>query len=139
MTIPAEYQRATDNLHQFLTDARDAAGLETVNQAYTMVQGALQTFRRRLEIGDAIRFSNVLPAGIRALFVADWDVDEPRHAFADRATMTKEIQSLRPLHNYSPDSSIRAVATALRHNVDETELDRILDKLPESAREFWQI
>lgn len=138
MTIPAEYQRATDHLHQFLSDARDAAGLETVNQAYTMVQGVLQTFRRRLEIREAICFSNMLPAGIRALFVADWNVDEPRHAFEDRATMTKEVQSLRPLHNYSPDSSIRAVAIAFRHNVDETALDRILDGLPQGAREFWR-
>ena len=138
MTIPVEYQRATDSFHQFLGDARDSAGLETVNQAYTMAQGVLQTFRRRLKVDEAIRFSNVLPAALRALFVADWNVDEPKRTFEDRAVMTKELQSLRPLHNYSPDSSILAVAIALRRNVDQTALDRVLDKLPEDARQFWQ-
>ena len=138
MTIPVEYQRATDHFHQFLSDARDAAGLETINQAYTMTQGVLQAFRRRLEIGEAIRFSNVLPAGMRALFVADWNLDEPKHPFEDRAVMTKEVQSLRPLHNYAPDSCIRDVARALRLNVDETALDQALESLPEGARRFWQ-
>jgi uncharacterized protein (DUF2267 family) len=74
MTIPAEYQRATDHFHQFLCDARDAASLETVNQAYTITHGVMQAFRRRLPVPDAIRFANVLPADIRALFVADWNL-----------------------------------------------------------------
>jgi uncharacterized protein (DUF2267 family) len=138
MTIPVEYQRATDHFHQFLCDARDAADLETVNQAYTMAQGVLQAFRRRLEIGDAIRFANALPADVRALFVADWDPDEPKRLFEDRAVMTKEVQSLRPLHNYAPDSSIRAVSRALRRNVNEPVLDLLLTTLPEGARQFWQ-
>ncbi|MGA8087191.1 MAG: DUF2267 domain-containing protein [Terracidiphilus sp.] len=138
MTIPVEYQRATDHFHQFLSDVRDEASLDTVNQAYTMTQGVLQAFRRRLEIGEAIRFSNVLPADIRALFVADWDLEEPKRQFEDRAAMTKEVQSLRPLHNYAPESSIRDVAKALRHNVDESALNRVLETLPEGARQFWQ-
>ena len=138
VTIPVEYQRATDHFHQFLVDARDSAGLETVNQAYTMAQGVLQTFRRRLTIEDAVRFASVLPADLRALFVADWNPDEPRHEFEDRAIMTKEVQSLRPLHNYAPDSSIRAVAIALRHNVDATAFDHVLDELPQGARQYWQ-
>lgn len=138
MTIPVEYQRATDHFHQFLCDARDAARLETVNQAYTMTQGVLQAFRRRLPLADAIRFANALPADIRALFVADWDTDEPLRQFEDRIQMTKEVQSLRPLHNYAPNSSIQDVARALRHNVDETALDRVLAGLPQGAWQFWQ-
>lgn len=48
MPVPTEYQRATDDFYQLLMDARDAAGLVTTNQAYTMVQGVFQVFRRRL-------------------------------------------------------------------------------------------
>jgi hypothetical protein len=33
MPVPSEYQRATLDFYQFLTDARDAAGLTTTNQA----------------------------------------------------------------------------------------------------------
>lgn len=138
MPIPVEYQRATDHFHQFLADVRDEANFGSVHQAYTMAQGVFQVFRRRLRIEDAIRFGNILPAGLRALFVAEWNVDEPRLPFEGRATMTREVQSLRPLHNFSPDSSIHDVAVALRRNVDEAALDRVLAELPEAARRFWQ-
>lgn len=67
------------------------------------------------------------------LFVADWDLDEPMRPFEDRDEMTREVQSLRLQHNYAPDSSIRDVAKALRHNVDETALDRVLATLNEGA------
>jgi len=138
MPMPVEYQRATDHFHQFLADARDEANLGSVHQAYTMAQGVFQVFRRRLKIEEAIRFANILPAGLRALFVADWDTEEPILPFEDRASMTREVQSLRPQHNFSPDSSIRDVAVALRRNVDEAALDRVLATLPETARQFWQ-
>jgi uncharacterized protein (DUF2267 family) len=60
MPVPSEYQRATDDFYKLLTDARDSASLTTTNQAYTMVQGVFQVFRRRLELKEAIRFLNVL-------------------------------------------------------------------------------
>ena len=138
MTPPLEFQQATIQFYQFLTDAREAAGLETTNQSYTMAQGVLQAFRRRLELKEAIRFLVVLPAGVRALFTADWDPDEPKRPFGDRAAMTKEVQALRPLHNFAPENSIQAVAIALRRNIDPQALDRILGSLPVGAKEFWK-
>ena len=139
MPVPAEYQRATDDFYKLLTDARDSAGLTTTHQAYTMVQGVLQVFRRRLEVNEAIRFLNVLPVGVRALFVADWDVNEPKRPFVDRAVMTKEVRALRPEHNFAPETAIRDVATALRHNLDEVAFDRVLATFPHGATEFWQL
>jgi uncharacterized protein (DUF2267 family) len=139
MPVPAEYQRATDDFYKVLTDARDAAGLTTTNQAYTMVQGVLQVFRRRLEVTEAIRFLGVLPVGVRALFVADWDVNQPKRLFEDRAIMTKEVQALRAEHNFAPETAIRDVATALRRNLDEAAFDRVLATLPHGATEFWQL
>ena len=138
MPVPSEYQRATDDFYKLLTDARDVAGLTTTNQAYTMVQGVLQVFRRRLEVNEAIRFLSVLPVGARALFVAVWDVEEPKRPFEDRAVMTKEVQSLRPEHNFVPESAIRDVATALRRNLDEAGFERVLGTLPIGAAQFWQ-
>jgi uncharacterized protein (DUF2267 family) len=138
MTVPSEYQRATADFNQLLTDVRDAAGLTTTNQAYTMVQGVLQAFRRRLEVNESIRFLCVLPVGVRALFVIDWDVDEPKRPFEDRAVMTKEVQALRAEHNFAPETAIRDVATALRRNLDEATFDRVLATLPQGARQFWQ-
>jgi uncharacterized protein (DUF2267 family) len=139
MPVPAEYQRATDDFYRLLTDARDSAALTTTNQAYTMVQGVLQVFRRRLEVNEAIRFLSVLPVGARALFVADWDVNESQRPFEDRLVMTKEVQALRAEHNFAPETAIRDVATALRRNLDETAFDRVLATLPHGATEFWQL
>ncbi len=138
MPVPSQYQRATDDFFAFLADARDAAGLTSVHQAYTMVQGVLQTFRRRLSLPDAIRFADVLPAVVRALFVADWDPAEPVRPFADRASMTAEVRALRPNHNFSPDTAIHDVAAALRRHVDVPAFEAILAALPEGAAEFWR-
>jgi uncharacterized protein (DUF2267 family) len=137
MPVPTEYQRATDDFYKLLMDARDSAGLTTTNQAYTMVQAVFQVFRRRVEIKEAIRFASVLPVGARALFVADWDVDEPKHPFEDRVIMTREVQALRPQHNFAPETAIRDVTSAVRRNVDQDAFERVLATLPEDARRFW--
>lgn len=138
MPVPTEYQRATDDFYKLLMDARDSAGLMTTNQAYTMVQGVFQAFRRRVEIKEAIRFASVLPIGARALFVADWDVDEPMRPFDERAVITREVQELRPKHNFAPDTAIRDVAIAVRRNVDQDAFERVLATLSEEARRFWR-
>ncbi|WP_134500367.1 DUF2267 domain-containing protein [Microvirga pakistanensis] len=137
MTIPMEIQHASEDFERFLADARDTSGLATRNQTYTMVQGVLQVFRRRLEVREALLFANALPPVLRAIFVADWNIDEPRHPFQDRASMTREVQSLRKDHNFAPDTAIQDVATALRGNMDEAVLNRVLAALPEEASDFW--
>ncbi len=139
MPIPAEYQRATEHFYKFLLDVREMSDLGSTHQAYTMAQGVLQAFRRRLDVEDAILFAGVLPAVLRAIFVADWDIDEPRRPFEDRAAMTKEVQSLRAEHNFAPETAIRDVASALRRNVDEAAFDRVLARLPDGAARFWEL
>jgi uncharacterized protein (DUF2267 family) len=138
MTVPAQYLSATRDFERLLLDARETSGLVSSPQVYTMIQGVLQTFRRRLSLEDAIRFAGVLPPLTRALFAADWDPEEPRRQFEDRATMTREVQALRPGHNFSPDTGLRDVARALRRNVDEVAFDLLLARLPDGAVEFWQ-
>jgi uncharacterized protein (DUF2267 family) len=139
MTIPSEYRTAAEDFERFLVDARDESGLATRNQVYTMVQGVFQVFRRRLEPREAVRFAGVLPPLLRALFVEDWDMDEPRRAFETRDAMTREVQALRRDHNFAPDTAIRDVARALRRNVDAAALDAILATLPDGARAFWRV
>src|SRR5690242_18396409 len=133
MPVPPEYQRATDDFYAFLSDARDAAGLATTNQAYTMVEGVLQVYRRRLDVREAILFAGALPPALRALFVSDWDLEEPKRSFEDLAAMAKEVRALRPEHNFAPDTSIRDVANALWRHVDRAAFERVLRRLPEAA------
>jgi uncharacterized protein (DUF2267 family) len=138
MPVPPDYQRLHDDFYAFLLDARDVAGLATTHITYTMVQGVLQVFRRRLGLADAVRFAAVLPAGVRALFTADWDPDEPRRPFDSLAAMTSEVRTLRPDHNFATDTAIADVATALRRHVDLPAFDALLARLPEGSATFWQ-
>ncbi len=139
MPIPMAIQHATEDFERFLADARDTSGLTTRNQTYTMVDGVLRAFRARLNVRDAIRFANVLPPVLRAIFVADWDTDTAPLPFADRAVMTKDAQGLRIHHNFAPDTCIADVAQALRRNMDAAALDQVLETLPEGARAFWRV
>jgi uncharacterized protein (DUF2267 family) len=136
--VPNQYQLASQQFSEFLTDVRDTAGLTSTHQAFTMTQGVLQTFRRRLDVKNALLFANVLPAVLRAIFVADWDLEEPTLPFVDRAAMTQEVLALRADHNVSPDTAIDDVATALRRHVDVAQLERVLARLPDGAVEFWR-
>jgi len=138
MPVPVEYQRASDQFYEFLVDARDTAGLWSTHVTYTMTQGVFQTFRRRLSTQEAIAFANILPICLRALFVTDWDLDEPRKPFEDRETMTQEVKSLRSEHNFATETAIQDVASALRRHIDEEAFDRLLAQLPEGAIAFWR-
>jgi uncharacterized protein (DUF2267 family) len=139
MTIPMELQHASEDFDKFLIDARAISGLATRNQTYTMVQGVFQVFRRRLDLRDAIRFASVLPPILRAVFVADWDTDEPLLPFDDHGVMTREVQALRRDHNFSPETCIRDVATALQRHIDESSFKRVLASLPAGASDFWRV
>lgn len=137
MPVPSEYQQATQDFTDYLLDARDAAGLGSTHQAFTMTQGVFLVFRRRLSLPDAIRFACVLPPGLRALFVGEWDPGPAPLPFASRELLTREAQALRPLHNFAPDTCIQDVAAALRRHVDASAFDAALAALPLEARRFW--
>lgn len=137
MPWPAEYQRATDKFYQFLMDVKNEANLGSTHMVYTTVQGVFQCFRSRIEIKDAIHFANILPVGLRALFIADWNPDEAKRPFADIKTMTTEIKNLRREHNFAPENAIALVANVLRRHVDAEKLQFVLSGMPTEAQKFW--
>ena len=137
MGHPYEYEHATDQFYQLLVDARDFASLATTNQSYTMVQGVFQVFRRRVSLRDALTFCQCLPAVAQAIFLRDWDLDEPQRQFGSMAEMNEEVRQLRPMHNFAPPDSIRFVAAAVRKNTDPKRLEEALNRLPPEAQKFW--
>lgn len=137
MPVPIEYKTASDDFTHFLMEVREESMLWSTHASYTMVQGVFQTFRRRISVPDAIAFANLLPVCLRALFVTDWDLAAPIRPFDNRETLTAEVRSLRPNHNFSPDTAIRDVARVLRRFVSERELDRLVSQLPEGAADYW--
>jgi len=139
MTWPLEYQQACVAFERFMVAARDAAGLQTTNMAWTMVEGVFLTFRRRLSIHQAIEFAGVLPPLVRAFFLENWHPDERPVPFASRQVMTNEVQQLRYQHNFSPVNAIEAVAIAVQSIVDVGALNRLLTKFPKEASDFWEV
>jgi len=139
MPYPHEYMVATDKFAAFLRDVKEEAGFGSSHMAYTMAQGVFQVFRRRVDFKDAIAFANILPVGMRALFVADWDVAEERLPFTDLETMNKEVRLLRPDHNFATDHAIQQVASAMKKHVDKEMLEVLLMEVSKEALAFWQI
>lgn len=137
MPVPAEYQRASEQFRAFLVDLRDECGYGSTHMAYTTAQAVFQVFRRRLTLADAIRFASALPAGMRALFVADWDPDDNRKRFGDRAEMLEEVRSLRPTHNFSGPDALRQVAASFWRHIDAERMHLLLASLPQEAAAFW--
>lgn len=137
MPFPPEYQRATDEFYAFLHSVRDLAMYGSAHQAYTTTQAVLQLFRRRISLEDGIRFAACLPVGLRALFVAEWDPDEPRRPFGTVEDMTAEARELRADHNYVEADSIAVVAAALWQHVDRARLESVLASMDPAARAFW--
>lgn len=137
MPMPMEYRQASRDFDAFMEDLRDTSMLTTTHQAYTMLQGVLQVFRRRLTVQQALRFADVLPPVLRAIFVSDWNVEEPLRAFLSAAEMNIEARELRPDHNFSTETAIADVASAVRRHVDAAAFERMLGQLPPAARAFW--
>jgi len=139
MTWPFAYQNASLEFERFMVDARDASDLATTNMAWNMVVGVLHAFRRRLTVQEGLRFADILPPVLRALFVEGWDSEAPILAFGPDEELLAEVRSVRAAHNFAPPNAVRAVAQALRRNVDNVELDRVLATLPAGAAAFWSV
>jgi len=126
MPMPIEYQLAAPEFERFLRDVIEASGLATRNQAYTMVQGVFQVFRRRLDVRDAVRFADILPAMLRAIFVSDWDTDEPKCSFESRDLMTEEARSLRQWEGKVDERDVGRVLG--QEHVEDIQKDRQVDE-----------
>jgi uncharacterized protein (DUF2267 family) len=137
MPMPMEYRQASRDFDAFMEDLRDISMLQTTHQSYTMLQGVFQVFRRRLTTKQALAFADTLPPVLRALFVSDWDVEEPCLPFGTFAEMTREVKALRPDHNFSTDTAISDVAAVMLRHVDLSAFEAVLAELPPGAKQFW--
>ena len=139
MPYPQEYQIATLVFQEFLINVRNNAEFGSSHMAYTTTQGVFQVFRRRISLENSIVFCNLLPAAIRALFVADWNPAEKILNFESREKMIKEVMNVRPDHNFSymVDDPINEVSKALQNYVDQEKFKSLLDSFPKGAFDFW--
>jgi uncharacterized protein (DUF2267 family) len=135
--MPYAYRHADAEWRRFLGVAREEMALDSDNMAYTAVQGVFLAFRRRLTVQQAMDFAQILPAVPRAIFVADWQVDDASTPPGTRADWTAEARALRPHHNLTPENCVEATAIALRRTVRGADIEAALARLPDFARTFW--
>lgn len=137
MPMPQEYFAASRDFDAFMADAKEALGHTSHHQTYTTVQAVLTVFRRRLSIGDALRFADVLPPVLRAIFESGWDAGDEQKPFGPREDMEAEVKAFREHHNFAPPNAIATVAAVLRKHVDIRNFERILATLPDEAGAYW--
>lgn len=138
MPYPLEYAVATQTWQKVLDAVKDETDLSTSNQAFTVLEGVLRAFRRRLDVQDSLRFADTLPVAVRALYVHGWDVSEERKPFSSPLDLANEVRSLRKEHNFAPDTAVPDVARAIRRFVHPSRFDEVVRSLPEGAEEFWR-
>ncbi|MBY6152035.1 DUF2267 domain-containing protein [Vannielia litorea] len=139
MPMPWTYRHASKEWRAFLDDVKERMSLESDNMAYTAVDAVFQVFRRRLTAQEGLNFASILPSVLRAIFLQNWDVTEPRAAFGDRETLRLEVKQVRVNHNLTPDNAIEATAWAVRRCTNGRDFERVLAKLPAEARAFWHV
>lgn len=138
MTVPLEYMHATRDFDRFMDDFMAISMLETHHRSYAVVRAVLHVFRDHLTVTDALKFAEILPAVLRAIFVENWRPSGDPPPFPDRAALVEEVKANRRDHNLATDMSISDVAAALRRNVDDAALDRVLRELPAEASAYWK-
>jgi uncharacterized protein (DUF2267 family) len=136
--MPYTYRHASEEFRAYLADARDRLDTASDNVAYTATDAVLQTFRRRLAVQDALRFADVLPAVLRAIFLWRWQIADPL-PFAARDILTAEALAIRAQHNFAPPTLIGDIAWALCRHVDAIDYARILARLGPEAQAFWAV
>ena len=137
MTVPQEYVHASRDFDRFMSDFMEISMLETHHRAYAVVRAVLHVFRDHLPVDDALKFAEILPAVLRAIFVENWHPSTDTRPFPDRAQLILEVKANRHDHNLASESSISDVAAALRRNVNGTDLDRVLAARPAGAVAYW--
>ena len=58
MPFPLEYARASEEFYAFMEAVKRAADFHSLHVTYTMVQGVLQVFRRRVSVADGLIFAD---------------------------------------------------------------------------------
>lgn len=139
MPMPMNYWSASKDFDRFLMDVRESCMLSSHHQAYHTLRAVLHVFRSHLPIDQALAFADILPPVTRAIYVEEWNPAAPVTPFPDRDRLAWEVQHVRQDHNVAPETAIEDVAGALRRNIDQAQLDRVLEGFSPQARAYWRV
>jgi len=139
MPMPYAYRDASKEFRAFLLDAKERLHLPSDNTTYTVTDAVFQVFRRRLTVQQGLIFADALPAVLRAIFVSKWDSSQDPLPFADRKSLTAEVQSIRKHHIFAPNNAIDGIAWALNRHVMPFDFNLAMSKMPVGSQAFWAV
>lgn len=137
MTVSEEYVHVSRDFDRFMEDVMEISMLETHHRAYAVVRAVLHVFRDHLTVADGLRFADVLPPVLRAIFVENWRPATVPPPFPDWRDLSAEVKADRRDHNLAGEASIHDVAQALRRNIPMGDFKRVLATLPPDAQRYW--
>jgi uncharacterized protein (DUF2267 family) len=138
MTVPIDYKQASVDFDRFMLDLRDALDLQTTHQAWGVLLGVFDTFRRRLRPEHALAFARALPPLLRSAFVQDWHLSERPLPFASRDVLDGEVMAYHRDHQFAEPGCIAATAATLWKHVDRQRVKAALAQMPEGAADYWE-
>ncbi len=133
--------RSDKDMADFLRDVRDrlGPGVDTDAAALSIVNGVLQTFRRRLTPPQVIAFGDALPAMLRAMLVYRWRVDAVALPFGSRSELIREVHAACSGQMIPALNVIEATAFALWRHCEAADLRLTLSQIGPEALAFWTV
>lgn len=138
MTVPIDYKQASADFDRFMLDLRESLDLQTTHQAWGVLLGVFDAFRRRLSAEEGLAFARALPPLLRSVFVQDWHLAGDPPPFAGRAELDAEVMAYHCDHQLAQPGAIAATAATLWRHADAQRLSLALNELPTGARDFWR-
>lgn len=138
MTVPIDYKQASADFDGFMLDLREALDLQTTHQAWGVLLGVFDVFRRRIDAQEGLAFARALPPLIRSAFVQDWHILDHRQDFADRSILDAEVMAYHRDHQLAQPGCIAATAATLWRHVDKQRVGAALARMSTGAQDFWR-
>lgn len=101
------------------------------------IEGLFRAFRSRVPPQQVLAFGDELPSVMRAILIWRWDLAAPLKPWASRADIEAEIRALRRDHHFVPAGILDDLIWAIRKEVREIDLDRVLSHMAPEAQTLW--
>lgn len=138
MTLPLEITHACRFYEAYADDLVARAMLQTHNQAYAMTRAVLHRTRDHLTLAQGIRFAQGLPVVLRAIMIADWDVDAAPSVHSGRSAFRADVIHRLSPHHVPPDTIVEDVIQTVAAHADSFAFNQALLALPEEIASLWR-
>lgn len=126
-----------EKTHVWLCELRDAAGLETEAQAYSILRAVLQTLRDRLTVDEGAHLASHLPMLIRGVYYEGWKPAQSPVKYRSAGEFLAAVAGRLGNSAVDPELGCRAVLGFLDRKIDRGELDDVRHMLPREVRDLW--